>query len=487
MSSDRKQSTMACMGRALGNRRRGMAWLVSLASLALIIGIVALRNSRSETSSATGGIHLGAHRPIEPHSKPNLTSVDWPQWRGPKRDGISRERGWRRDRGSSGPPILWQRHTSGPGYSGLAVVRNRLYTMMQDGPTEAVVCWDAETGRELWRRRYAARFVSDQGSGPRATPTVDDNRVYTLGATGILHCLDERTGAVQWRRDLVADFGGHIPEWGVAASPLIDGDWLYVTPGGAQDTSVVCLEKKSGKVRWTSLNDRPAYSSPVIATAAGVRQLILLTGEGLVSLSLEEGRLYWRLPWSTSMDCNVATPICHGDEIFISSGYGKGCALLRVVARGAGALDVETMYAHRRMRNHFSTSVLYEGHLYGFDETRLVCMEWATGKLRWEARGFRKGSVLISDGHLIILGENGKLALAEATPEAYRELCSVRVTRGRCWTVPTLAGGKLFIRDPRRIVCYDLRHPSGRAAKSARANERKHLSTKSVVRESHRS
>ncbi|MBW3542365.1 MAG: PQQ-like beta-propeller repeat protein [Planctomycetes bacterium] len=338
----------------------------------------------------------------------------------------------------------------------MAVVGGRLYTLMQDGDDEAVVCWNAQSGDELWRFRYPAHFASDQGSGPRSTPTLDDDRLYTVGATGILHCLNAANGEAIWRRDLIGELGGRIPDWGVSFSPLIDGDLLFAHPGGAAGRSLAAFDKHTGEVRWSSLDDRPGYSSPVLTTAAGVRQLLLLTGEALVSVAPEDGRLYWRYPWTTTMDANVATALSHGDEIFISSGYGRGCALLKIVPGGSGAVAVELVYANTDMANHFSTSVLYQDHLYGFDDARLACIELASGRVLWRTRGFRKGSLLLADGYLIVLGENGKLALAEATPAEYRETASFRVSPYRCWTVPTLAGQKLYVRDQHQIVCLDL-------------------------------
>ncbi|MBI1900458.1 MAG: PQQ-binding-like beta-propeller repeat protein [Planctomycetes bacterium] len=389
---------------------------------------------------------------------PNESSAPagWPQWRGLNRDGVSPETGLLTKWPEQGPAVLW-RAASGLGYSGLAVAGGRLYTLLQEGDNEAVICLNAETGNELWRLRYAAKFVSDQGSGPRSTPTVEGNRVYTVGATGILHCLDAATGELIWRRDLIQELDGRVPEWGVSFSPLVDGDSVFTHPGGSAGNSLAAFDKYTGALRWKSLDDRPGYASPILTTAAGVRQVLFFTAEALVSVEPASGRLYWRYPWTTMMDCNIATPITTGEYVFTSSGYGRGCALLKLVPRGAGALGVEAVYEHARLRNHFSTSVLYEGHLYGFDETRLICMELLTGKVKWQARGFRKGSLLAADGHLIILGENGKLALADATPAGYRERASFRVSHYRCWTVPTLAGGKLYVRDEEQIACLDLR------------------------------
>ncbi|MCH7725734.1 MAG: PQQ-binding-like beta-propeller repeat protein [Planctomycetes bacterium] len=428
----------------------------------IVLGVVVFQTVQRRFASDAKPAH-------DPHNAPasvtaRQMSFEWPQWRGPNHDGVSRATNLLTSWPERGPNTLWKKATSGTGYSGLSIAAGRLYTLMQDGKDEAVVCLDAATGEELWRFRYAASFINDQGSGPRSTPTVDGDRVYTVGATGILHCLSSATGKKIWRRDLIKELDGRIPDWGVSFSPLVDGDLVFTHPGGSAGNSLAAFNKHTGELRWKSLDDRPGYGSPISMTTAGVRQILFFTGEALVSVAPENGRLYWRYPWLTMMDCNVATPICAGDHVFISSGYGHGCALLKIASKGSGALGVDLVYEHDQMRNHFSTSVLYEDHLYGFDETRLVCMELTTGNVLWRAKGFRKGSLVVADGHLIILGENGKLALAEATPAAYRKKASYRMSRNRCWTVPTLANGRLYVRDQEQITCLDLKTTQGKIA-----------------------
>lgn len=393
---------------------------------------------------------------------------DWPQWRGPNRDGLSPEGGLLAAWPKAGPRVLWAK-TIGRGFSSLAVAGGRVYTMVQepapDDPRaparlanyEAVVCWDADTGRELWRFRYGNRYDERFGSGPRSTPAVDGNLVYTVGPTGIFHCLRADTGDKVWRHDLLEEFHGSQPQYGVSFSPLVEGDLVYAVPGGAGGCSVAAFDKRSGKLAWMALDDPPGYSSPVAATAAGVRQILFLTNTALVSLCPRDGRLYWRHPWQTDGGFNIATPVAFDNYVFVSSAYGKGCALLEVSAAADGSLRVAPVYEHNRMRNYFASSVRYGGHIYGFDNSDLACMDIRTGRVVWRRPGFKKGCLLVADGHLIILGEDGRLALAEATPDGYRETASFQVSGNKCWTVPALAGGRLYVRDEGQLACLDLR------------------------------
>jgi outer membrane protein assembly factor BamB len=381
--------------------------------------------------------------------------VDWPQWRGPNRDGVSRETGLLTVWPKGGPKQLWQAKT-GAGYSSMAVAEGRVFCLLQDGPEEAVVCWNAETGQEVWRFRYPCEYKDAQGNGPRSTPAIDGERAYTVGATGILYCLKTSNGEKVWQHDLASEFSATRPAWGVSFSPLIEGDLVLTNPGGPNGSSIVAFNKITGDEVWKTLNDPPAYSSPIAATINGRRQILFFTHDGLVSVAPKDGALFWRFPWDTRFGANVATPIVVSHYAFISSNYDKGCALLDVLM-STGSWQVRPVYEHNRMRNHFSTSVYYKEHLYGFDDATLVCMNFRTGKILWKKKDFKKGSLLVADGKLIILGESGTLALAEATPDGYQELASFPFSTKKCWTVPVLANGRLYVRDEEKIVCYDLR------------------------------
>jgi outer membrane protein assembly factor BamB len=407
-----------------------------------------------------------------PPSIPDQTGPeDWPQWRGPNRDGLAPATALLKRWPQNGPQVLWQK-TIGRGFSGVVAVAGRIYTMGEeavanDAPPagepvyqEVVYCCDAATGRELWRHSYPGRFDERFGSGPRSTPAVDDNHVYTVGPTGILHCLRADTGAKVWRHDLSEEFHSPTLQYGVAFSPLVEGDLVYTMPGGPDGNAVAAFDKHSGALRWKALDNPVGYSSPIAATLAGVRQVLFLTNTELVSLAPATGQVYWRYPWKPENGFNIATPIAFGDYVFISSVYGKGCALLEISAGAGGVMQVRSVYEHNRLRNYFASSVRYGDHLYGFDLTDLVCMEIRTGKCLWREKGYRtfkKGSLLIADGQLLILGESGRLAQAEATPAGYRERAAFQVSEQKCWTVPSLAGGRLYVRDEEHLLCLDLR------------------------------
>ncbi len=387
---------------------------------------------------------------------------DWPGWRGRNRDGLSLETNLLTDFASCSPRVLWKQ-SIGRGFSSLAVVGGRLYTMGQEEEPqnqEAVVCLDAKTGRPLWRFRYANHYEERFGSGPRSTPAVDGNCVYAVGPTGIFHCLRADTGEKLWRHDLMAEFDGRPMRYGVAFSPLVEGDRVYVTPGGPRGNAIAAFDKHTGRLVWKALDDTMGYSSPLMCTAAGVRQLVVFTNTALVGLSPEDGRLLWRYPWVTEGGFNIATPVVFGDYLFISSAYGKGCALLEISPEVDASLQPHRVYENTHMRNYFSSSVRYGEHVYGLDMTDLVCMNLRSGELAWRENGsrtFRKGSLLIADGSLYILSEDGVLRVAEATPAGYRCRGSVRVSHNKCWTAPIVAGGRLYVRDEAQIVCLDLK------------------------------
>lgn len=401
---------------------------------------------------------------------------DWPQWRGKRRDGVTSMPDLLRDWPEAGPPRKW-RKPGGDGYSSFAVAGGRAYSMLASDDKEAVVCWDVATGKERWRHEYQPGADFQYG-GPRATPTLDGTRLYTVSPAGRLMCLKADDGKVIWEHDLREQLGALPPKWGFAYSPLVEGGLVYVMPGGSQGRCLAAYRKEAGALAWASEDDPAGYASPVAATIAGVRQVIFFTGKRLVGVTPDEGKPLWEFAWATPFEVNAATPIVvparAGNKeiayIFISSGYEKGSALVRV-SRAGGGFEARAAYTTRELCCHFASPARRGDHVYGLDETRdLTCLNLRTGEVAWRfgrdeakddqdlrQRGYKKGSLIRVDDVLVVLGEDGKLALVEATPEAYREVAACRPFRDRCWAMPALAEGMLLVRDRKQVLCLDVR------------------------------
>jgi outer membrane protein assembly factor BamB len=378
---------------------------------------------------------------------------DWPQWRGPRQDGISRETGLLNQWPEKGPAELW-RVPLGEGFSGVSVVGERAFTLFGAADGEFAAAFQTANGKPIWKTRLSdlLKLTTDYGDGPRATPAVDAGKVYVLSGKGALRCLDAADGHPIWGCDLLEKFGGKPPEFGFSATPVVMGEMLVIVAGRGKGKSLVAFNKNSGDVLWTALDDRIGCSTPSEVTIDGVSQIIVLTGEAVVSVAPKDGKEYWRKGWTTTLDANVATPVISGNRLFISSGYGTGCALFELSVK-EGKPAAEELWANKEMKNYMSTSVLVDGYLYGFNDTRLACLDFRTGKTKWKTSGFNRGSLLAADGKLIIYGAQGLLALAEISPDDYKELSRFQLWDERTWTVPTLSGGRLFVRNEKELVC----------------------------------
>jgi len=385
-----------------------------------------------------------------------LAAAEWPQWLGPQRNGISSETGLLKIWPEAGPTQVWRQNVDG-GFSGISIKDGRAYTMILSDGGEYIVCLDAHSGQEIWRFKSGDHYKEDSGGhGPRATPTLDGGRLYSISAGGQVYALDAATGKKLWENNLIKDFGGELPGFGYSNSPLIEGD-LLLLEGGGRDRGLIAINKKTGQVKWAAHSDKTGYSSPIVATIQGVHQAIFFTGKAAVGINPNNGELYWRFPWETSYDINAATPLfVPPDKIYISSGYDTGAGLLRIKKNG-DALAAEEVWTNRSMKNHFATSVIVGDYLYGFDNSILKCLEVRTGEEQWKQRGYGKGTLIVADGHLIILGEKGNLALAKPSPQGFQEISSMAVLKGKCWTVPAVANGKLYVRDEKEIVCLDIK------------------------------
>jgi outer membrane protein assembly factor BamB len=431
--------------------------VLELAALVAVAGIGWAFVRMYDTGATGGGV--GSVEPTAAGVARSEPARDWPQWRGAQRDGVARGVELLPVWPPGGPPQVW-RVPGGGGYSSVVVADGRAITMLSRGGDELVVALDAHTGRTLWSVRSDADRFDPFGSGPRSTPVVAGDRIFTLGASGSLTCLEAATGRILWRVRLHERFGGSPMRYGHSGSPLIEADRLLINVG-APGASIVAFDTRDGRVLWTALADRAGYASPIAIDVDGVRQAVFLTAAGLVGIGPVDGRLLWRVPWVTFDDCNVATPIWSAEHrlLFVSTAHDRGCAAIRLSARD-GVVSAEIVWENKAMRNRIGSSVLVDGFLYGLDgdwTARLKCVELATGRERWADRSVGRGSLIAADGRLLVLGESGEPALVAADPAGYREIARCKVLTGnKCWATPSLADGRLYLRDEREIVCLQV-------------------------------
>jgi outer membrane protein assembly factor BamB len=382
-----------------------------------------------------------------------VNAADWPQWRGPNRDGISTETGLLASWPQGGPPVIWKINGLGEGYSSLAIAGGKIYTQGQRGRQEFVLAFDVKTGQKLWETPTSRDYHNDRGDGPRGTPTIDGDRLYAMTGDGVLVCLDASTGKNIWSQNVAQKYGGEIPNWGFSESPLIDGGRLIVMPGG-RGASIVSLSKNDGSLQWKAGSDRAGYSSAIVANVGGVRQVIALSAESALGVEEDNGELLWRYTKVSNRTANIATPIYHDGEAFLSSAYGTGCALLRL-----GPKSMSEVYFSGDMNNHYSTSVLVGDYLYGYNDSILTAMQFSTGKVAWKNRSVGKGSVVYADKRLYLLSEDGVAGLADPTPDAYKEISRFTIAHGSLptWSPPVIANGTLYLRDQDNLTSYDIR------------------------------
>ena len=374
--------------------------------------------------------------------------VDWYRWRGPDLNGISQETDMQAQWPAAGPKQLWKASV-GTGFASFSVSHGRVYTMGNANNTDTVYCLDARTGSEVWHYAYPCPLdPKNFEGGPCATPTVADGRVFTFSRKGDLFCLDAAKGTVIWSKNLNGELGLEVPTWGCSSSALIEGDMVVLNMGSAG----VALDRKSGKVVWTSAKTFGAYATPVPLTIGGARCLAIMTRQSLVTVKAAGGEEVCSYPWKTDYDVNSADPIVAGDKIFISSGYNHGGTLLKL-----GGTTLEKVWENKNMRNHFNTCVLWQGHLYGPDDGGLRCLAFDTGELKWTYREFGKGSLMMAEGKLVALSEKGELIIVEATPAEFKPISRAKILTGKCWTMPVLSHGQIYCRNAvGDVVCLDV-------------------------------
>lgn len=386
---------------------------------------------------------------------PSLAVADWLSYRGPNATGASLEKGVSAKFPLDGPRVLWKANV-GVGTSAVTVSGTRAYTMGNAKNRDRVFCFDVTTGSEIWKHEYPLDLDKRMfEGGTAATPTIDGDRVYSVSHQGDLFCLDAATGKKVWYKHYQQDFGGRRPQWGFSGSPTIEGNLVILDVGG-RDASTVALDKATGAVVWKSGDDAAGYATPVVATIAGKRTVVMFKGAALIGLDVKDGRELWRAPWKTNYEVNAATPLVVGDRIFISSGYGSGCALIEI----SGGKAVEK-WRNKNLKAHINSPVFSKGFVYGIDDQAsnrapLVCLDFASGQVKWTQRGLG-GALIAADGKLIILSEAGELVIAEESPTGFRALSRAQVLPKRCWVQPTLADGRVFCRNNEgQMVCVDV-------------------------------
>lgn len=382
------------------------------------------------------------------------TAANWPQWRGPNRDGISKETGLLKQWPAEGPPLVWKASGAGRGYSSFSISNGKLYTMGLRVDREFVIAFDLATGKEAWATPHGSAFHNDRGDGPRGTPTIDGDRLYALGGNGDLSALDARTGKIIWSKNVLKEFGGSNIQWGISESPLVLGNKVLVNAGGP-GASMVALNKTDGSVIWKSQSDEPGYSSAIPVDINGNTQVVFFTAQRAVGLDARDGRLLWEYGKPANNVANVATPIVRNNRIFISSDYGTGGGVVEIKPDN----KAQEIYFTKDMRNHHSSSVLIGDYLYGFSSSILTAMKFDTGEIAWRDRSVGKGSLVYADGNLYCLSENGVVGLVEATPTGYKEKGRFRIQQGSSptWAHPVVAGGRLYLRDQDTIYAFDVR------------------------------
>jgi outer membrane protein assembly factor BamB len=383
-------------------------------------------------------------------------NTDWPQWRGPDRDGISKETGLLRQWPAGGPTQLWRVSNLGAGYGSVAVKADRLYVQMITGRQSAVASLNRANGQIAWSRAIGPSSNNDRGSGPRSTPTIDGDRVYVLTESGDLACLRIADGTPVWQRNLLQEQRAQNIHWLVSQSPLIDGNNVIVSPG----VGVAAIDKMTGKTVWTApgLRDEAAYSSVIAADVQGVRTLMTFTANAAVGVRASDGKVMFRYPNVANGTANIATPVFSGNKVFFTSGYGTGAALLGLTAQ-AGEVKAREIYFTRDMKNHHGGVVLVNGTIYGFNDAILTALDFETGKMLWRDRSVGKGSLTYADGHLYALSENNVVGLVEASPAGYREKGRFEIPDSglNSWAHPVVSGGRLYIRNQGSLAAYDIK------------------------------
>lgn len=390
----------------------------------------------------------------------SVVSADWPQWRGPHRDGISTETGLLTEWPEGGPPLVWKAGNLGGGYTTPSIAGGKIYGMGYRGDQEVVWVLDVKDGSEIWSTVVGPAYREvGYAEGPRATPTVDGDRIYTLGAAGNVTCLDAKTGKILWEKNYPKDFGGEMMSgWGFSESLLVDGGHLICTPGGKQGT-VAALDKMTGERLWQSrdLTDQAAYASLLKVEIEGVPQYIVFTAEHVAGIAPADGTVLWQAE-RKGKTAVIPTPVCKDNYVWVTSGYNVGCNLFKVTRSGS-QFSAEEVYSNRDIKNHHGGAILLGDYVYASSGPVIVCMNFLTGEVAWEERSVGKGSLGYADGHLYLRSEKGPIALIKATPKAYSEKSRFDQpdrSDKNAWPHPIISDGRLYLRDQDILLSYDV-------------------------------
>ena len=452
--------------------------IVALLVVCLIIGatvgsVVTGGCKKHDTTSATKGAGAvpgadpAANPPVGPAGQqvaqaPGAAAVasqtpvtggsDWPRFQGPTGNSLAPSQNLKASWSTAPPQKLWQTAMSDNGYAGPAEANGKVYILDHKGAQDIVRCIDLGTGQDAWSTPYDEPGGDNYGFS-RATPYISGGKVYTCSRSGLVNCLDANSGTKVWSKSLKADFGGSPPQWNYAASPIVDGDRLIVVPGGPKGL-VAALNKDTGATIWQGGGtDAASYATPVPATIGGTKQYVVFNCKALAGVNADNGKLLWRVGWETGCDVNSATPLVDGSRIFITSGYGHGCA--GVTVNGSSA---SIAWQNKAIQAHFSSSALYGGRVYGIgDPGNLVCLNPSDGKVLWQQGGFEKGGLIVVDGMLLAFqGGDGALVQVKADAGSYQEIGRFTPLGGQSWTAPIVAQGRLIVRNKTTLACFQL-------------------------------
>lgn len=384
----------------------------------------------------------------------SATASDWPQYRGPGRNGISSEKGWRAQWPAEGPKTAWKAKV-GLGFSSVVISQGRAATVGHDQGQDTVFCFDAATGKPLWKHSYAAELGDKYfDGGTTGTPTFDGDRLYWLSRWGDLFCFESATGKIVWSKNITEETKAPVPTWGFSGAVLVQESLLILNVGEAG----TAVDKASGKLVWKSGEKDAGYSTPLPLQRNGQWTVLLGNGESYGAVSLKTGEEKWRYRWLTEYGVNASDPVVNGDQVFLSTGYGKGATLLNLASG-----KPEQVWKNKLLRTQLNPSVLVDGHLYGVDgdtttSATLKCLEFATGTEKWAQPNFGSGGVIVADGRLIALSGTGELMIAPASPTGFKPTARAQILGGKCWTAPVLANGFIYCRNSRGdLVVADVR------------------------------